>query len=133
MKALLATACGSFIALSAYADTSQPHLTGNQVLEYCEAAGDEAKQGFCVGYVVGVVEGMRWGAAVPLLRTEGPGPHLDSMVNTILSFCLPDGATWGQYRDVIVRYLRENPQSRHASARLLGQLALVESFPCPSP
>lgn len=128
--ALVALAGGT---VSASAETVEPNMTGNAVYEICSAQNDMTKQGFCLGYIVGIVEGMKWGAAVPMMRAEIPRNEVNGMVDMFLGFCLPEGATWGQYRDVIVGYLQKNPAERHTSARLLAQLALAEAFPCETP
>ena len=132
MKDILccASAALAFAALPSVAQVGA-NLTGNEIYEACNSADDLAKQGFCVGYIDGVVEGMRWGAAVPLIRAGTAKGEVDSLASMFLGFCIPEGATLGQYRDVMVGYLRRNPQDRHNSARLLMQLALSEAFRCP--
>ncbi|WP_444666567.1 Rap1a/Tai family immunity protein [Cereibacter changlensis] len=129
MKYFAIAAASWAFAASDAAGQEGANLTGNQLLEICQSE-DLAKQGFCIGYNVGVVEGMRWGSAVPLLRAEVPRQEVEATVNSMLSFCLPEGATYGQYQDVIVRYIDRHPETRHTSARLLAQLALIEAFPC---
>lgn len=73
---------------------------------------------------------MRWGAAVPLLPAEVPQAEVEESIDSFLSYCLPERATCGQYKDVILRYIDPHPEARRTSARLLAQLALVEAFPC---
>lgn len=128
-RSIAVAAVCTFAAASTSAQEAGSNITGNQLLEICQSA-DLAKQGFCVGYSTGVLEGMRWGAAVPLLRAEVPQAEVEESIDTFLGYCLPEGATHGQYKDVIVRYIDQHPETRHTSARLLAQLALVEAFPC---
>ena len=119
-------------ALPVLAQDNGPNLSGNDLHETCHDT-EMARQGFCLGYIVGVVEGMRWGTAVPLIQSDLEGDALEGNINLILNFCLPENATWGQYRDVIVQHVEQHPETRHASARLLAQIALSEAFPCPNP
>lgn len=86
--------------------------------------------GFCTGYVVGVVEGMKWGVAVPALMAGQEGEDINGMISILLQFCSPDAATWSQSIDRVVAYLSENPNERHLPARGLVQNALIEAFPC---
>ncbi len=116
------------VPLAAQAD----NMTGNDLLTFCEATDSEAQTGYCVGYVSGVIEGMKWGIAAPLLASGKNAAEADSMGNTLLGFCLPADATLGQYRDVVMLYLRNNPAERHGSARIQVQLALQAAFPCAS-
>ena len=43
------------------------NITGNDLLAACESE-ELAQAGFCVGYIVGVIEGTRWGIAVPMFE-----------------------------------------------------------------
>lgn len=133
MKFDAAILCLVAFATATPASAEDPSLTGNQLLEICGASDDLAQQGFCIGYTVGVVEGMKWGVGGPMLRAGKTTEEANKMTEALLSFCVPEGATWGQYRDVVIGYLERNPQDRHGSARLLAQLALVEAFPCGAP
>jgi hypothetical protein len=44
--------------------------------------------------------------------------------------CSPDYATVGQARDVVLRHLLLNPQSRHKTAAALAVDALSAAWPC---
>lgn len=126
--------CALF-AMTAAPGTVQagPSLTGNELLTACKDS-NEATQGFCLGYIVGVIEGLKWGGAAPLLMTGATASEADKFAATVLGFCLPDAdATYGQYQDVVVGYLAENPKDRHNSARILTQIALTRAFPCAKP
>lgn len=109
---------------------SADNLSGNELLSICEANGDLAKAGFCLGYVTGVIEGMKWGAASPLLMTGTDASEAERISSVVLGFCSPDSATLGQFVDVVTLHLRNHPADRHGSARLLTQAALRDAFPC---
>lgn len=116
-------------ALFAGAANAQ-NMTGNELLSTCEQTESDAKFGYCLGYVSGVVEGMKWGLAVPLLMAGESTSEVEKTTGDLLGFCVPQEATLGQMRDVIVLYLRNNPAERHGSARIHAQLALAEAYPC---
>ena len=123
----------ALVALSAtcvLADDQDGALTGDQFLEICQSP-DMTQQGFCTGYLIGAVEGMRWGAGQPSLRAGRPVAEVQRDSDALLGFCLPSDATWGQHLDIALGYVEGHPEIRHASARLLAQLAFTEAFPCP--
>lgn len=81
-------------------------MTGNELLNRFNTES-YADQGFAMGFVAGVA---------------------DAMDNILL--CMPEGATVGQARDIAIRYLRNNPQSRHRGASALVVDALSGAWPC---
>lgn len=128
MRSALVLAGSAFFAFPALAE----NISGNDLLSICEATDDAAKLGYCIGYVTGVIEGMKWGIASPLMMSGADPEEADKTGNTLLGFCIPAEATLGQMRDVILLYLRSNPAERHASARIQVQFALAGAYPCPS-
>jgi hypothetical protein len=46
-------------------------------------------------------------------------------------FCTPENSSQGQLRDVVKKYIENNPAIRHKSADTLIVNALQQSFPCP--
>jgi hypothetical protein len=44
--------------------------------------------------------------------------------------CSPPNITKGQIVDVVFNYLKENPQTRHLSAEVLINQALIRFYPC---
>ena len=47
-------------------------------------------------------------------------------------YCLPDEATNGQMYEVVMKYLRDNPEQLHTPFRFLIVLAFEKAFPCNS-
>ena len=110
------------------------NLTGNELLAICTDQ-TQAAQGFCIGYVNGLIEGLKLGASVPMMRLNQEGgdiatADIDVLSSQFLGFCLPPEAELGQFKDIIVAYLQNTPKDRHVSARLLGQIALGQAYPC---
>lgn len=107
------------------------NLTGNELLAICEQSeNDLAQSGFCMGYVLGAVEGIKWGVSVPLMMGGKSTESVEETGNVLLGFCLSPDATLGQFRDIVMKFLRDNPASRHDSARFLVQMAMRDAFPC---
>lgn len=112
---------------------SAGNLSGNEMLEACEAPDESVMSGFCLGYVIGVVEGMKWGAALPIYAAQNGDistADINDFANRLTGFCAPDSVTYRQYVDVFLRHLQQSPEVRHESARTLAQVAFSQAFPC---
>ena len=130
MRWVLASAASIALAGSGNAE----NLTGNDLLAICNDQ-NQAAQGFCIGYVNGQIEGLKLGASVPMMRLNQEGEdiqtaEMDALSSQLLGFCLPPEAELGQFVAIVVAYLQNTPKDRHGSARLLGQIALAEAYPC---
>jgi hypothetical protein len=88
-------------------DYHPAYLTGNMLFDYCQS-NDRSSQGLCVGYIVGVSD---------MLSEE----HL---------VCPAQNAPIGQIRDIVIKYLVNNPESRQYAASYLAMSALRTVFPC---
>lgn len=112
-------------------DATAQLFDGNALYGICRSE-DTTRQGFCLGYLIGVTEGLRFGAFQVLKQidesntTEG----INSSSDLLLRFCIPENASNAQLRDVVLAYLGDNPESRHETARFLVWLAYVKAFPC---
>lgn len=79
------------------------HATdGNDLHQSCT----NNPNGFCLGYISGVVEA----------RSTGGRPTI----------CPPEGAVLGQGRDMVIKFLRDKPELRHVQAPLLISTALFD-------
>ena len=109
-------------------------VPGNDLLTACVEKSDLAKSGFCIGYLIGVVEGLRYGAAVPMFaaQMEGSTKEIGELADSFLGFCPPPEVQYSQHFDIVVNYLTVHPETRHESARTLVISALAEAFPCPT-
>ncbi len=105
------------------------------MLEACnsEVPGG-AELGFCYGFILGSVESQKWGALIGILSVSDEGEFDTDKYDLLSSFalgsCIPPTVENGQVIDIVVRYLRSNPEVRHESARMLIQSALKKAFPC---
>lgn len=130
MRMTSALSCSVLLAASPAATQT---LAGNDVLQACSMADNLAAEGFCLGYIVGAIEGLKWGAA-SIIAQDSAGllepDELDLLSSVLLGFCIPDTASNGQLKDVVVKHLQDNPATRHETARTLVQVALSAGFPC---
>ena len=95
------------IALGLTTPMQAQSYSGNDLLQHCSADGGFST-GVCQGYIRAIADTFR------------PG-------------CAPAGVTYGQVKDVVVKHLRENPQTRHREAvDLIGE-AMSQAWPCPAP
>jgi hypothetical protein len=87
---------------------SQGFIDGNHLYDVCNSKDDASKVGYCIGFTVGVTD---------TLGGEG-------------KICVPERPTEGQAVDVVMNYLRANPEKRRLSAWSLARAALQQAFPC---
>ena len=97
------------IGLMMLAATSPYFMTGNQLYQHC-TANDEV----CAGYIEGIV--------------DGSGIIQEAFNQRAI--CLPDNANVRQIADVVIKYLRDHPESRAQSAGALSVIALTDAFGC---
>ena len=121
MKNIYLAAILAALALPASADD-----TGNKLASDCAKS-----MIYCVGYVTGVYDGMKFGSAIvaELARRKGDARTNAAMEN-LQEICLPSGVTKGQMADVVLEYIRSEPTKRHLDAGYLTFLGLREAFPC---
>jgi Rap1a immunity proteins len=89
-----------------HVDKGYVGYTGEDLVDY----------GWCGGYLNGLVEG--YALAIPYGEP--------------LPFCLPSDGTPEQLMRVVVKYLRENPETLHHWRQLVALRALQHAFPCGS-
>jgi hypothetical protein len=83
-------------------------LSGNQLYDLCNSDEGSPQVGHCLAYVQGIVD------AFELTKFA----------------CVPDNITVGQAVDVVMKYLRSHPESRHYVSASEARLALRQAFPC---
>jgi hypothetical protein len=102
---------------------STDNATGNDFYSLCTST-DAFNRVRCVSLLEGFVSGNRIAYWEVGRRAKMNGDRLRS-------FCLPDEATTGQIRDVVVSFLRDVPQARHMPSAALIHTSLERAFPCP--
>lgn len=89
--------------------------TGNDLLAECSEELHSSRLSSCLGYLQG----------------------LDHSHNTFLwwkqlkepQYCIPDGVTVGQLRDIVLKYLKERPEELHLEPSGLALNAWITAFP----
>ena len=109
--AVLAT--GLLVSSGAWATS----INGNQLLQECKGSSG-FEQGVCAGFVGGVADAL-------------DGPEKGFGENQFCTSIEGMGITNGQIRDVVVKWLNNNPSERHYSGWSVVVAALSEAFPCP--
>lgn len=91
-------------------------VTGNELLGFCES-NDSGKVA-CVSYVMGYVNGMKWGG---------------SMQKTERKVCLPEGTTYNQLMMLFVKRAHDHPERLNNAAGLELGAMLAATYPCEKP
>jgi hypothetical protein len=52
-------------------------FTGNDVYNACQSSDGDVRQGFCWGFILGSVEGMKWGALIGVVASSPSSENLD--------------------------------------------------------
>lgn len=87
---------------------------GNKLYDTCSDEDSGVKVGMCIGYILGVVD-----------LYEGTRNSFK------MSKCINANVNGGQLQDIMLKYLKRNPETRHQPGALLIRNALNETF-CPS-
>jgi hypothetical protein len=116
MRLAIVLGLAAVAAVSAKA-TGKP-MTGDRLYDLCtdEKGSPTFQQSemFCSGYITGAAD-MVMGLGSP----------------TVTLICPPDGLTYQQLVDTVVKFLRGNPEKRAFSAYRIVYTGLVQAFPCP--
>lgn len=93
----------------------------------------EITQSFRSGYVIGLLEGTKFSAFMTYGSTTADRVYEVSgndYVELVLGYCIPETVEYGQLRYIFFKYLRENPEIRHLSARSLFMRSMSSKFMC---
>lgn len=117
-----------------------PFLTGNDLYSACIA---RTGLGYaeCVGYVEGVldtadIEGLYYMGNSNLHGFDEGRTYPESrdingkLYPFVFEWCQPAGVTSGQFADVVVKFLRDNPEARQTRASIVVTQAMHKAWPC---
>jgi len=97
------------------------NVTSLELLQWCEAGLGSNPDSFnlilCTSYITGVGEG--YGTTLTHIY-----PSRDRLI------CLPNNVTRGQAARVVLKYLKNNPETLHYLASYQTLVALQKAFPC---
>ena len=107
------------VSAAALAISSQPalanYLTGKDLYADCSKPQGSFSQGFCSGYISGVVDAIEY-------YQVNKGAEK--------SVCLPKEVSIGQVKEIVVRYLTQHADQRHNTASAIVWDAVRIAFPC---
>lgn len=101
---------GSFTVVSfnlfaaSFKSTKVFEVTGNKLTEICKTESGY-QYGVCLGFINGVAA----------LQKQA---------------CIPEGVKFGQLKDVVLKYISENPEHRHKPATAIITSALAQVWVC---
>jgi hypothetical protein len=105
-------------------------VTGNDLVSACGGASGE-QQGFCIGYIMGVTEGIRLGIGFPfMVEGEMTTEQINEISNSLLMYCAIPEVTAAQNVAVVKKYLNDNPDKLHFPARGLLLQAFQVAYQC---
>jgi Rap1a immunity proteins len=105
-------------------------VTGNDLIEACGGASGE-QQGFCVGYIMGVTEGIRLGVGTPfMIEGTKTSEEINEISNSLLMYCAFPEVTAAQNIAVVKKFLNDNPEKLHFPARGLLLQAFQDAYKC---
>ena len=93
----------------------QSFISGNELLQACEAASAQEDPAGCSQYIAGVVDEYAL---------------VSASLNIPRTFCLARNITSKQLGRVTLKWLNEHPNTLHFIASSLVVQSLTESFPC---
>lgn len=116
---------GSIFSLAAIPALAE--LSGNDLLAMC-IENDFA----CNAYVRGYTLGLQRGVIRGLLHDDpvAGAASLDDQADSASGVCAPGGVTTGQITDVVIKFLKDNPEVRHEGIDILTFRAISQAFPC---
>lgn len=88
--------------------------TGNTLFSKCEGQ-DGVMRGACIGYIEGISD------EIQVMQRVGYMKRV---------YCPTADVNAGQLRDIVVKFLRDNPATRNQPAADLATTALIEAFAC---
>jgi hypothetical protein len=98
-------------------------MTGDDLLKQCTAPDESVEHKQCGSYILGVMSG----ANMMMIGTKQL--HPDSTIYPVL-FCVTPSVPTPQLIDVVVKYLKANPEGRKYDAGSEVLLSFREAFPC---
>ena len=108
------------IGPAAAQDGRNVSISGEFLLNVCEDRNTPENRTYCLGYVVGLFEGMIFGAGITLnsagLDFEN-AEKLNEAIGKVIGFCRPPSLPDDTLIEMLVGFLRQNEQARNSTAR----------------
>lgn len=105
------------------------NFTGEQMLNYCKVASDNAARDFERGVCTGFIDGFAAGHHAAELWHAFH--HRDENIDDIFGhLCVPKDTNRTSLVALYVRYLEKHPDKLQWGAGLLLESALIDAYPC---
>lgn len=89
---------------------------GKQMAKHCTVDQRSAfEDGVCMGYIISVVDTLAWTVALDALEVP---------------YCLPEEVAPEQLKEVVIKYLEENPANIEFASPPLIVAAFSDAYPC---
>src|ERR1700758_4438935 len=105
---LLAILCA--LPVHGKADVEQGFLDGNKLLDLCKKDASITNQRVCAGYLMGVAD-------------VGQQLHKGTL-------CMPTGISVSDLRELVMKYVEENPEQQRYAAFSTILTIFLNAFPC---
>lgn len=96
---------------------SAGYVSGNDLYRDCTAEKNDLTyyqtRARCSAYIVGAADGID-----------------EERTMSGIAECVPSNVAIGQLRDIVVDYLKKNPQNRHYTGYSIVSVALISAFRC---
>jgi Rap1a immunity proteins len=123
--ALLSAIALPLASTASPANAEQSSLsTGNGLLNFCR---DESNRLLCTAFINGFHAGAMNASLVISMRESG---SYEDYKKKYQPYCNPNNVDAEQLLDIVLKYIRDNPQKRHFDSGLLIIVALNQAFPC---
>lgn len=105
------------------------NISGQDMYNACKG-NSQAEQGFCLGYTIALMEGIKIGAA-QILAAKGTvnAAELNQLIDQTLQFCISNLSNV-QIKDVFIGHLASKENLVESTARQLFIDAMRDTFPC---
>jgi hypothetical protein len=91
------------------------------LFEDCSAAQNSVEFTRCLAYIAGAADMI---GSFQLFKSDSNKPLFGARI------CIPMKATRGQLTDVVIKYMKDHPESRADGASLIVMRALVQVWKC---
>jgi len=103
--------------------------TGYDLLKTCESEKVNDKLA-CLNYITGVIDGIAFQRGFMIGILSAATQTRLTKYPVLKHYCIPHGATFGQLRLILTKYLFEHPDVLHIIPPILIRDALQNAFPC---
>lgn len=130
LKSCVSLAASAFFTAICVPAATAQGIDANKLIGICDGEFETA-DALCKMYVWGTIEGLQFGADAAAYNSGfTQDSAMRAQAQVLLGVCDPETVTRGQQFEVVMKYIRNNPQSWHRPSVILIHRALMDAFPC---